>query len=223
MGRAELRGEVAGTLRKVPAMAARPAFGPLVPITLTAHGLTLRPLVASDEAAVARGMADPGVLRWAAGNAVLAAPPADRAHTWLSSRLDAWAAGTAAFAVTDASDGAFLGYLGYRDVHRVPDQAVAGYWVVPAARGRAVAARALDTAAVWAFTPADQGGLGLHRIGLDHAVANPASCRAAERAGFRLEGTMRESFVQPDGTRHDSHLHARLATDVVTLDRGAFA
>jgi hypothetical protein len=40
-----------------------------------------------------------------------------------------------------------------------------------------------------------------------------ASCRTALRAGFLEEGTMRESFIGLDDTRHDSHLHARLATD----------
>jgi RimJ/RimL family protein N-acetyltransferase len=44
-------------------------------------------------------------------------------------------------------------------------------------------------------------------------VANPASCRVAEKAGFRLEGTMRASFRAEDGQRYDEHLHARLATD----------
>jgi RimJ/RimL family protein N-acetyltransferase len=106
-----------------------------------------------------------------------------------------------------------LGSVTLRDVNRVPDQAVVGYWVSPAARGRRVAARALDAAARWAFTPTAQGGLGLHRLSLDHALVNEASCRVATRAGFLLEGTMRDYFVELDGRRHDSHLHARLATD----------
>jgi len=33
------------------------------------------------------------------------------------------------------------------------------------------------------------------------------------RAGFLLEGTMRDYYVEAGGQRHDSHLHARLATD----------
>ncbi len=208
-------------------MASLLGAGRLVPTTLTGHGLRLRPLTESDESAVALAMADSAILRWAAGNVVLAAPAPDRARTWLVPRLDAWANGTAAFAVTDQADGTFFGYLGLRDVHRVPDQAVVGYWVTPSARGRAVAARALDTVAVWAFTsPAvggqgRPGGLGLHRIGLDHALINPGSCGAATRAGFQVEGVMRGSFVEPGGVRHDSHLHARIATDVVELPAAA--
>ena len=202
-------------------MASLLGAGRLAPTTLTGHGLLLRPLTESDESAVALAMADPGILRWAAGNAVLSAPAHDRARTWLVPRLTAWSNGTAAFAVTDQAFGTFFGYLGFRDVHRIPDQAVAGYWVAPSARGRSVTARALDTAAVWAFTSPADGGLGLHRINLDHAMINPGSCGAATKAGFRVEGVMRQSFVEPGGARHDCHLHARLATDVVELPAAA--
>jgi RimJ/RimL family protein N-acetyltransferase len=202
-------------------MASLLGVGVLTPTTLTAQGLHLRPLTESDESAVALAMKDQGILRWAAGGAVLAASTRDRARTWLVPRLTAWSNGTAAFAVTDEADGTFFGYLGFRDVHRVPDQAVAGYWVTPAARGRSVTARALDIAATWAFRSAGDGGLGLHRISLDHAVINPGSCGAATKAGFRQEGVMRESFVEPTGDRYDCHLHARLATDVVRFPAAA--
>lgn len=183
-------------------------FGVLRPTTLTAGELVLRPLEAGDEAEIGEAMKDPEVLRWAAGRTVSSAAESERAGIWLNARIGAWSSGTAPFAVTDGDGGPLLGYVGLRDIHRAPDQAVAAYWVTPAARGRAVAARALDAAATWAFT-----SLRLHRVSLDHALGNPASCRTAERAGFRCEGTMRGSFLAPDGSRHDSHLHARLATD----------
>jgi len=54
--------------------------------------------------------------------------------------------------------------------------------------------------------------LGLHRLELRHSTANPASCRVAARAGFRLEGTLRSAMRHPDGW-HDMHLHARLQGD----------
>ncbi|MDQ1615779.1 MAG: hypothetical protein QOJ60_1718, partial [Actinomycetota bacterium] len=59
------------------------------------------------------------------------------------------------------------------------------------------------------------------RVELYHAVANPASCRVAEKVGFRHEGTLRQSYVYGDGTRHDEHLHARLAGDRVRLEQRA--
>jgi RimJ/RimL family protein N-acetyltransferase len=52
----------------------------------------------------------------------------------------------------------------------------------------------------------------MHRVELGHAVANTASCRVAEKAGFRLEGTLREANRIAEGFA-DEHLHARLATD----------
>jgi RimJ/RimL family protein N-acetyltransferase len=185
----------------------------VAPRTIAAGDLLLRPFAGTDEPAVRRAMRDPGILRWAAGLAVLAAPEADRGRRWLEPRLDGWQAGNAVLAVTDAADGTLLGAVSLRDVHRIPDQAVLAYWVDPAFRGRGIAPRALDAVARWAFGPAVDGGVGLYRLSLNHVVLNTASCRVAGKAGFLLEGTMRDEFVEPDGRRYDSHLHARLATD----------
>ncbi len=71
----------------------------------------------------------------------------------------------------------------------------------------------MATAAVVAATRRAFEVHGLRRVELFHAVDNPASCTVAERAGFRWEGTLRESYVYGDGRPHDEHLHARLVTD----------
>lgn len=182
--------------------------------------VVLRPFVATDEAAVAEALRDPDILRWTGGTAVIRTPANQRARRWLEPRITAWARGNAVFAVADATTDYVLANVAIRDVNRVPDQAVVAYWVSPAARGRRLAARALDAASRWAFAP---NGLRLHRLSLDHALVNEGSCRVATRAGFQLEGIMREYYVEPTGDRHDSHLHARLATDVVDQLPGAFA
>jgi RimJ/RimL family protein N-acetyltransferase len=57
------------------------------------------------------------------------------------------------------------------------------------------------------------GELDLHRMQLFHAAGNEASCQVAGRAGFRYEGHLRQSYRYGDGTFHDEHLHARLASD----------
>jgi RimJ/RimL family protein N-acetyltransferase len=178
--------------------------------TIDAGDLRLRPFEPTDEPAVARAMLDLGILRWAAGASVVTAPEAARARVWLEQRLGGWTHGNAILAVTAAADGTLLGSVSLRDVNRIPDQATLAYWVSPEFRGRGIAPRALDAVARWAF-----GTIRLHRLSLNHVTVNAASCRVAGKAGFRLEGTMREEFVEPGGTRHDSHLHARLATDPV--------
>ena len=191
----------------------------LKPTRIEVDELVLRPLVAGDEVAVATAMADPDILRWTAGSAVLRVPADQRAVKWLESRIDGWSRNNAVFAVADAATDVLLGSVTLRDVNRVPDQAVVAYWVSPEARGRRLAARALDAAARWAFRSTGEGGLGLHRLSLDHALVNEGSCRVATRAGFLLEGTMRDYYVEADGRRHDSHLHARLATDTRPAER----
>ncbi len=79
--------------------------------------------------------------------------------------------------------------------------------VVPAGRIRALLQPTLtvDDLTQWAFDV-----LGLHRLELLHATDNHPSCRAAIKAGFYAEGTMRRQGLHRDGW-HDMHLHARLA------------
>ncbi|MEU4602418.1 GNAT family protein [Kribbella sp. NPDC023972] len=193
-------------------------MSPLQPHRIELDDVVLRPFKWTDESAVAEALKDPGVLRWTAGMAVIRTPADQRAKRWLESRIDGWARGHAVFAIADAASDYVLGAMAVRDVNRVPDQAVVAYWVSPAARGRRLAARALDAAARWAFAT---DGLGLHRLSLDHALVNEGSCRVATRAGFQLEGVMRDYYVETTGQRHHSHLHARLATDLVDQLAGA--
>jgi RimJ/RimL family protein N-acetyltransferase len=182
----------------------------LQPRRIELGDVVLRPFVLSDEAAVADALRDPDILRWTGGTAVIRTPADLRARRWLEPRIDGWARGSAVFAIAEAATDQVLGNVAVRDVNRVPDQAVVAYWVSPSARGRRLGARALDAAARWVFA---SDGLGLHRLSLDHSLINEGSCRVATRAGFQLEGTMRDYFVEANGERHDSHLHARLATD----------
>jgi RimJ/RimL family protein N-acetyltransferase len=81
------------------------------------------------------------------------------------------------------------------------------YWVLPASRRMGVATRAVTEVSRWAFEE-----LGLHRLEIHHSVANPWSCRVAEKVGFALDGTMRSALLHEDGW-HDMHVHARIAPD----------
>lgn len=75
-----------------------------------------------------------------------------------------------------------------------------------------------ETGCGWAAA-SDEGVLGLHRIEVDHSTRNTASCRVAERAGYRVEGTKRSQALHADGW-HDMHQHARIATDPAQLNAG---
>ncbi|MBU6534368.1 GNAT family N-acetyltransferase [Streptomyces sp. NPDC057245] len=106
--------------------------------------------------------------------------------------------------------GTTLGHVGVNEISLTMKVARVGYWVLPEARGRGVAGRALLLASRWAFAE-----LGLHRLELGHAVGHEVSCRVAERCGYRAEGTLRGAMFESG--RHDAfrdvHLHARLSTD----------
>jgi RimJ/RimL family protein N-acetyltransferase len=173
------------------------------PIEITVPGLLLRPWRPTDAADVLAALREPAVALWNPAPTVV---DLAGAQTWIARRSD-WAAGDhVSFAVTDPAGGALLGSVSLHSVH--DGGASIGYWTVAPARGRGVASGAVTAATGWAFRD-----LGLHRVELCHAVANPGSCRVAERAGYPLEGTLRDSHRYGDGRRYDEHVHGRLATD----------
>ncbi len=180
------------------------------PVQVEGHGLTLRPYREDDAAFLLAGVADPAIALWNPlryeGRLI-----ADLAEArWLAARFGDWSGGSrgrhCSWVVESA--GQPVGHLALYNVDLDSSSAGVGYWVAPEARGAATAARAVDVAAQWAYRT-----LGLRRLELFHAVANPASCAVALRAGFRLEGEPRASYRYGDGELYDEHAHARLAED----------
>jgi RimJ/RimL family protein N-acetyltransferase len=180
----------------------------VTPVTCLARvdacGVVLRAYRPDDLPDLRTALADPEIVRWNPGPTGPAAAEAfiDRRNDWAGADHASWA-------VADAGDR----LVGSVSVHRIdPDQADAeiGYWVGPWARQQGYAARAVRAASWFAFAR-----LGLRRLYLHHAVANPGSCAVARSAGFGHEGTLRESYRYADGIYHDEHLHARLATDAL--------
>lgn len=179
---------------------------------LDGHGLRLRawdPGSEADVEAWLRGHLDPEFRRWNTPLRTIA-DTADARASLKSKNADAAAGHALPFCVTDAADGAILGQISVNMIDRVLSFARVGYWVLPEARGRHVATGALLLAARWTFTE-----VGLHRLELGHALGHGASCRIAERCGFRYEGTLRGAMWESDrrDAFRDVHLHARLATD----------
>jgi RimJ/RimL family protein N-acetyltransferase len=170
---------------------------------LTAGLLRLRPWRADDVDAVLAVQRDDAALRlWAGG-------VASRAEAEALLRRLMFQEDRASWAVT-GSGAELLGGISLHSVDVVQNDASIGYWTAPAARGRGVAALAVDAACRWAFLD-----LPVDRIELCHAVENTASGRVAEKAGFTYEGHLRRSFRYGDGRKHDELLWARLADDEV--------
>jgi ribosomal-protein-alanine N-acetyltransferase len=165
---------------------------------LTDDGLIVRPWESSDTPALVAAYCDPAIQQWHGRSMTLA-----DAAGWIEERHQRWGEERGAdWAVV--SDDAVVGRVSLRTVDLEQGVGEVSYWVVPSQRGRGIAVRAVVTVTDWAFRD-----VGLHRIELVHAVANGASCRVADRAGYALEGTRRQHFLLADG-RHDAHLHARL-------------
>jgi RimJ/RimL family protein N-acetyltransferase len=111
----------------------------------------------------------------------------EEVRAWCEKWAD-WNGGAAArFSIVDPAGGRLLGNITLRDVNRLTLAGSLGYNTAPWARGMGVATAALRGVADWAF-----GSLGLVRLELCHGVGNAASCGVARRAGFRLEGELRQ-------------------------------
>lgn len=120
-----------------------------------------------------------------------------------------WLVGSGAdFAICDTGTGELAG--GCALIHDEPatGQAMLGYSLLPEARGRGLATRAVRLLADWAFGP-----VGVARLWAGTATANVGSQRVLERAGFLREGLMRGRLPGGGGGRTDTVLYALLADD----------
>jgi RimJ/RimL family protein N-acetyltransferase len=170
---------------------------PTVPL---AEGAKLRPWSDADAPALQAAYADPAIQRWH----VRELDSLSEAREMIAGWRGAWVQERRLEWAVAGFDGTLLGRLGLKDLDLFDGVAEVAYWTVPAARGRGLAARAVEAASCWAF------GLGFWRLQLAHSTRNPASCRVAEKAGFAPEGTRYGSARHADG-HHDMHTHARLA------------
>ena len=175
----------------------------LVAPVLDGDGVRLRPWRDDDLPALARGLADPDVVRWGGGSTTTTEADAARFLHRLRRRADEGS--TVAWAVE--VEGVVAGATGIRTVNRHDLHASVAYWVLPEHRGRGIASAALRASTAYGLR---SDGLGLHRLQLQHAIGNDASCRVAVKSGFALESVHRESFLLHGGFV-DEHEHVRLA------------
>jgi RimJ/RimL family protein N-acetyltransferase len=152
--------------------------------------IRLVPVEPRHEAVLDSLLEDESVLRH---TRVPSEPPDGFAATWLGRYLEGWADGSRAGFAIEGHDGEFLGLGLFVHLDHEGRQGEIGYVVAPAARGRGVATRTLRLLTDWGFS-----GLGLERIELWINVANPASERVAERAGYVREGVLRSYWFKED-------------------------
>ena len=177
-------------------VAARPQ-----PTLTVGSDVLLRPWGVDDAEAVMDAYQDEAIQRWH----VRRADSLAEAREWIAGWQGGWAAESGAhWAVVEAGSDTLLGRAALKHLKFSDGTAEVAYWTVAAARGKGVCPRAVDAMAAWAFEVA-----GFHRLDLEHATANTASCRVAEKTGFAVEGVRRSAWLLADG-RHDAHAHARL-------------
>jgi [ribosomal protein S5]-alanine N-acetyltransferase len=132
------------------------------------------------------------------------------ARTYLAEHEQARRAGTQIeFALVEPDDDAVvLGGASLNNVVWEQGRAAVGYWLAPQARGRGVAAHAVQLLSRWAFEE-----LRLARLELTCGPDNADSQRVAERCGFTREGVLR-SHIPFKGARRDTVVFSLLPSEL---------
>jgi RimJ/RimL family protein N-acetyltransferase len=157
--------------------------------------VTLRPTEARDWPVLMAEADNEESLRWALHNYRMTEAIATR----LAARagLDRLVGDHNSLIICEAATGAGAGTMGLRRAGP-PDVIGIGYGVLPEFRGRGFTARALRLLADWAFSQTP-----IVRLELGCKVANVASARAAEAAGFTRDALMASRLRNPDGSYSD--------------------
>jgi RimJ/RimL family protein N-acetyltransferase len=182
-----------------------PAFPPL-PKPLGDRTIHLREWRDEDRDALVEIANDEEIQRWTR----VPSPYSQRdAQEWFALTRTTKAAGhQAAFAVVGAETGELLGSIDLRMNPADPTIAELGYMVGPRARGRGVAARAVEVLTAWAFD-----AMGLERMEILIDPRNEPSLKVAEAAGYVREGVLRGYRPSRNGGRLDLTMYARLRAD----------
>ncbi|WP_088997664.1 GNAT family N-acetyltransferase [Micromonospora echinaurantiaca] len=174
------------------------------PASPAAPELVLRPWRAEDADALVDVYRDPVLRQW---TTVPVSSHAE-ARRWLADVREGWDSGhRCTFAVLEPlPDGdRLVANVVVKRLAPGREHAEVGYWTAAAARGRGIAPRALEAVTRWAFDRF--AAAGLTRLDLLHQVDNPASCRVAEKTGYRFQEVLP---ARPPFPR-DGHRHARWA------------
>jgi len=171
---------------------------------LTDDVVTLRPWNQSDAGAMVDCLnGDPEISRWL--DRIPQPYSLEDARAYIAGET---VPGETAFAITDAASGRVLGSIGLGPVTN--DTAEIGYWLRADARDAGIVTRALTLLSRWAVARDD-----VERVQLRADIENVASCRVAEKAGFRRDGVLRSAYFNPRlGRRQDWAIYSLLPGDL---------
>ena len=148
----------------------------------------------ADVPALIEACRDPAVVRWTRVpedyNEAKAAEWAER-----SERMLADGSGLP-LVIADANSDRFIGSIGINHIDCEERRCDVRYFLAPHARGRGAMTHAIRLLAAWAFD-----NLPVDRIEVLVQPENEPSRRAAERAGFTLEGILRSHTIINGGRR----------------------
>ncbi|MFB9880599.1 GNAT family N-acetyltransferase [Planobispora siamensis] len=174
----------------------RPFLPPLPGGSLSDGVVRLTPLEAGDAADYHTLQNLPDVVRYSVPPE---APTARESERFCREAGMLWLAGARAeMAIRSADDDAFAGHIQLSNVIPPLRQAMVGYSLLPRARGRGLATRAVNLVTEWAF-----GHTSLARVVAGTSPANTASHRVLERAGFTRDALLHGALPGHGETRLD--------------------
>lgn len=158
-------------------------------------GFHLAPIGPADKAAYLKHFADPVI-----GRMLLAVPvpyTEKDADSWIAHRLNNAREREIQFGIR-LPNGFLIGAIGLVEGRsNAIYRGEVGYWLAAEYRGRGLMPRALRVFADYAFRE-----LQLHKLTATTYPFNPSSSRALEKAGFSLEGRLREHIRSRNGAEY---------------------
>ncbi|GLW08225.1 hypothetical protein Misp01_33550 [Microtetraspora sp. NBRC 13810] len=164
--------------------------------SLTDGVVRLTPITVADATGFHEMLSDPDVQKY---HVPPEAPPFDDLVARCRKTGMWWLAGERAeMAVLDAGTGEFAGHIQLAQVLPGLGQAMLGYSLLAAFRGRGFATRAVNLLIRWTFEHTE-----LARVIAGTDPGNAASHRVLERTGFAREALLRDFLPGPGGVRKD--------------------
>ena len=171
------------------------------PVTLSANGITLRPLTLDDEAGLRAAAADGELWKLR----ITSVPEPEHTRQYIADALAMREAGNRfAFAVTDSASGQVLGCTSYHDIVPAVKRVEIGWtWYAKSVQRTHVNTTAKLLLLTHAFET-----LGCHVVGWRTVNFNFASQRAIERLGAKKDGVIRGHALRRDGTIRDTVMYS---------------